>query len=305
MEPVSKYSGMIQFLEEAFEKRYKRKDVNLTGLLFARPKTAFVKKQILPNLSFWHHRSDYYTDFFCPGYFRKEAGIAIPFDDLIEVDAVDGNKWFYSDKAFVQFLNQFEILSKWKYSGGCDLLLTNVRCDIETRRVSLDLGTAISIHLDKAIKDDVYEDVAELYESIFEFAKNMNESTNDPCWEFSDEQGMRIVKGSLKDVLLSFLPKSLRPSAKKAFHVYVEDLRIESRAEQRIRMLASEWMVGPNRHKIDEFSDAVNNLHGDGEAPDEVETLIINMGRTDYPDGAELTKLHAQYLREKAAQEQD
>lgn len=76
-------------------------------------------------------------------------------------------------------------------------------------------------------------------------------------------------------------------------------------AEHRIRQLAEEWMVGPRRQKIDNFSDAVNDLHGDGAPPDEVEMLLINMGRTDYPDGAELTKLHAVYLQEKAAKEQD
>lgn len=70
-------------------------------------------------------------------------------------------------------------------------------------------------------------------------------------------------------------------------------------AEKRIRALAAEWMVGPHRQKIDEFTDAVNNLYGDGEPPDEVEMLLINMGRTDYPDGVQLTRLYAQYLEEK------
>ncbi len=76
-------------------------------------------------------------------------------------------------------------------------------------------------------------------------------------------------------------------------------------AEQKIRRFADEWMVGPRRHKIDDFADAVNELYGDGKQPDEVEMLLINMGRTDYPDGEQLTKLHAQNLQEKAAKEQD
>ncbi len=48
----------------------------------------------------------------------------------------------------------------------------------------------------------------------------------------------------------------------------------------------------------------MNNLYGDGDPPDEVEMLPINMGKTDYPDGVALTKLHAQYLEEKKAKEQ-
>jgi|GEM_PF-6000819 len=73
-------------------------------------------------------------------------------------------------------------------------------------------------------------------------------------------------------------------------------------AEKKISELAAEWMVGPHRQKIDTYTDAINRLYGDGLPPDEVEMLIINMGRTDYPDGIELTRLHADYLMEKAEQ---
>lgn len=78
---------------------------------------------------------------------------------------------------------------------------------------------------------------------------------------------------------------------------------IMGEAERKIRELADEWMVGPRRQKIDTYTDAVNRLYGDGLPPDEVEMLLINMGRTDYPDGIELTRLHAAYLEEKAKQE--
>ena len=70
-------------------------------------------------------------------------------------------------------------------------------------------------------------------------------------------------------------------------------------AERKIRQLAEEWMAGPVRQKIDTFTDALNTLYGDRSPPDEVEMLLINMGRTDYPDGKELTRLHADYLIER------
>ena len=70
-------------------------------------------------------------------------------------------------------------------------------------------------------------------------------------------------------------------------------------AETKIRALAAEWMVGPHRQKVDKFVDAVDSIFGDGDAPDEVEMLLINMRRTDYPDGDQLTRLYAEYLAEK------
>jgi hypothetical protein len=87
MEPVNSYWGMLQTLADGFCTRYKRHDVNITGILFARPVSPFAQKEILPHIDYWHHRSDYYTDFFCPGYLRDDSGQSGP------VVATVGGKW--------------------------------------------------------------------------------------------------------------------------------------------------------------------------------------------------------------------
>jgi hypothetical protein len=220
MIPAVSYSQMLKTLDEGLRRHYKRRDVNLTGILFARPESEFAQKEVLPHIDYWHNRSDRYTDFFCPGYEQwrpKRGSIATV------VTTVGGSHWSFSNEALTSFLNQFEDNTSWRYRGGCELVVTNVRRDHKT--TSLDLSSALAIDLEQAHREKAFQNVTRLCEAIFAFAKNLNEDASDPCWEFSDEQGLRIVKGSLKDFLLAYLPKSLKPGARNAFHFVAKDLR--------------------------------------------------------------------------------
>ncbi len=98
MGPVDSYRGMLRELREAFRERYRRRDVNITGIMFARPESVFAQKEILPHIDYWHHRSDNYTDFFCPGY---EPDLP-PSDDLTPVATVGGSTWFFSNRVLFQ-----------------------------------------------------------------------------------------------------------------------------------------------------------------------------------------------------------
>jgi hypothetical protein len=220
MDPVNSYWGMLQALEDGFRKRYKRRDVNITGILFARPASSFAQKEILPHIDYWHHRSDYYTDFFCPGYLRDDSGQSGPI-----VATVAGGKWCFTNQGFITFLEQLEPHTSWKYRGGCDLIVTNARYDQTTKHASLDLSSAIAVDLELAQKDNAVRDVSDLCEAVFAFAKNLNEATDDPCWQFSDRLGLRVVKGSLKEFLLKYLPSWIKPEVRKALHFVTADLQ--------------------------------------------------------------------------------
>lgn len=226
MKIVNSYRGMLHELGDAFENRYCRKDANITGILFARPESEFAKKHILPHIDYWHHRSDNYTDFFCPGYFSKNC-----YGDTQPITTVSGDTWYFSNHALIEFLNELEKLTTWRYSGGSELLVTNAIYkeeninQLDTRmKASLDLSSAIAIDLEKANYDKAFRDVTGLAEAIFEFAKNLNESVDDPCWKFSNSQGIRVVEGTLKNFLIAYLPSWLKPEVKRAFHFVTTDL---------------------------------------------------------------------------------
>lgn len=212
--PNDSYRGMLAVLEEAFEGRYKRRDVNLTGILLARPASEFAKKEILPHIDYWHHRSDNYTDFFCPGY--RSAHDATPSDGP-PVVTVNGLNWYFSSNSFARFLTQLEHHTSWRYGGGCELLVSNARYDSIQQRASLDLSSAIAIDLELAYEDKAFRDVSGLCEAIFQFAKNLNESSDDPCWEFSDHLGMRIIIRFLKRVSAALSSQMAQAGGQEGF----------------------------------------------------------------------------------------
>lgn len=69
-------------------------------------------------------------------------------------------------------------------------------------------------------------------------------------------------------------------------------------AELEIRELAFLHGVHADRSELDQWCEAVTANAGDDIQSDEVEQLIISLGRIEAVDGPILTKLHARYLEE-------
>lgn len=65
-----------------------------------------------------------------------------------------------------------------------------------------------------------------------------------------------------------------------------------------IRELAFQYGVHGDKTELDEWTEAVSANAGDEIQSDEVELLIIGLGRLDTVDGIMLTKLHNRYLEE-------
>ena len=221
---------MVKILTDAFEKRYRRKDVNIdvniVGILFTRPESVFAQEEIIPHMDYWNHRSADDTDFFCPGYFSRNC-----YGDAKPILTVDDKQWFFSNHALTKFLKELESKTSWRYSGGCDLLVTNARYalrehePVEMRMAAfLDLDSAVVFDLEELHKDEASRGVTRLADALFESARNINESDHDPCRTFSNAQGVRIAKGALKEMLLAYLPAWIKPEARKAFHYAMKDI---------------------------------------------------------------------------------
>jgi hypothetical protein len=227
MIPIYRYQDIQEKLAASFEKRYLRKDVNITGILLARPELEATQKEILPHLDYWHYRSDFYTDFFCIGYTPEK-----PKEDpkAKVVVTVGGKRWYFSPKAFSEVLDELESQTKWKYDSQCYLIITNSRYERKKKQAFLDFRGGMVVNIGQAVKDEAKESATQLADVLFLFAKNINENSNDPVWEFSDKMGLRVVKRSLKDYLLELLPKQLSRSTKQAIHFVTWDLKAKGRA---------------------------------------------------------------------------
>src|SRR3569832_2612466 len=148
-----KYEAVCTSLAEAFEQRYRRKDVNVTGLLFARPESPLAKEEVIPHIEHWHHRSDSFTDFFCAGYGAAGGPDEVP-ADIRRLDDIRHVDWWYSSTAFNAFLSEIESRTKCTYRGGTDIIIANARYDSVRRAAWLDFSSSIAINLEQAKKDE-------------------------------------------------------------------------------------------------------------------------------------------------------
>ena len=190
-----------------------RPTVRMVGLLFARPQTAFAAAEIVPSLRYYHHRSGRHINFYCAGFHPQWSLSRLDQGKELEL---------YYDHEFDAFRREIEVRTKWRYSGGSDLLLTNARFD--GARARLDFASAISADLVKMKAEEAVSSVDSFFEAIFHYSEHQD--GKDPTWGFSNGLGNQIGGSALKHLLISLLPKGLQADAKSAFHAVVSDISL-------------------------------------------------------------------------------
>jgi len=190
----------------------------LVGILFAQPGQALVNDQVLPNLPYFHERSANNVDFFFAGYSTDGSGDA----EAVKVTTIDRVKWFYSAQALDCMRAEVESSVKWRYSGGCDLLLTNARLDEDEKKVRLDFATSVICPLQELLRIEAITSVPEFFEEIFRYAEKQDR--NDPTWGLGDSLGFDKAGSVLKAVVLSLLPKGIGKEAERLVHLAAQDI---------------------------------------------------------------------------------
>jgi len=100
---------------------------------------------------------------------------------------------------------------------------------------------------------------------------------------YVDDTGRHVIED--RDGVRPFPPGSKFPSPAPC-------------AELEIRELAFRHGIHGTRTGFDDWAEAITAIAGDEIRSDEVELMLIGLGRLDVVDGVELTKLHARYLQE-------
>lgn len=235
----------IAFLEENRFEKNPDLQARLIAIMFCRPESRLMQSEIIPSLHYFHFRSGGKTTFYFGGF---EADI----DDITEQDEAcrvtventgsarttitnlagnvaaagyttvqgpDLRTWYFSPSSFDRFRRDVEWQTRWRYSGGCDMLLLNSRRD----RL-LDFSTSMVLQLDRVEELAGTPTVGHLFEAIFQYAEDQDQ--HNPTWGLSDQLGLRTARRGLWDVLLSLLPEALRSSANAARQLVVQDVSL-------------------------------------------------------------------------------
>ncbi len=141
-------------------------DVKLAGILFARPTSPLAKEEVIPNLQYFHHRSNGKAHFFCGG-FSEHAH-----KDAVLITQIDDSDWHFSNERFNKLRTEIEDETNWRYSGATDLILLNTV--ISESETELNFASAFLFPLDKMKADGVIYSAEMFFEDIFRFADNYN-----------------------------------------------------------------------------------------------------------------------------------
>jgi hypothetical protein len=219
MDPVYDFDSLMFRLKMRFQYDYAddRRRVRMIGLCFARPASALAKNEVFPQIPDWHYRSGSHIDFFFPGFtdYSQEEG-------ALEIVMAGRGTWYYSPKLFDTFRQQIETRTRWKYSGGNDLILVNARYREDLGEPEIDFSSAIVCQLDSMKEAKAFPNIEQYFESIFRFAEET--SDRDPTWGFSDRKAVAIGGSALQRVALSLLPGGIGAEVEKAKHFAVKDI---------------------------------------------------------------------------------
>ena len=196
----------------------------MVGLFFVQPTSEVAKSSIIPRLSDWHHRSDDYIHLYFAGYLNQAP--SNPDLAAVQISFEPNKFWFYSPVLFDRFRKKIQEQSKWKWSGGSDLLLCNATFSGNQSRARALFDKTMACQLDKMKKDEAITSIDIFFESIVEFVERYDGP--DPVSAFSDEQGLRVAGSAFKDGALALLPGKVGSEYKKAEHFAIRNLGLTS-----------------------------------------------------------------------------
>lgn len=162
---------------------------DMIGILITRPQLP-VGKQIMNDLSYYHFRTGNSINFYLPGYCAY-----CEYPDSETVTVVAGEKWCFSDKMFVSFIEDLEKNTKWKYSGESELLL------VEWRNGRICFQNTMQFYLDKMIRDKVIDAVNQFFENLFRMTKDASSLK-----KISNNLGKNKFYEVSRDILLEKMP---------------------------------------------------------------------------------------------------
>ena len=221
MVPAYSYEIACRELANAF-RHSSPENVRMVGLLFARPESSLASSEIVPNLDYYHHRSGKHIDFFCAGYGQYWENWRDEFPDQRVVSRGAHVNWLYSPAKFNSFREEIERMTKWRYSGAADLVLTNGRYDSAKDLGYFDFSTSVVCQLDQMKKDGAILSVETFFENVFRFADSAG--GDDPTWGFSDTMGYKTAGSAFKRFILSLMPKKLGEDVNRVVHFSVQDI---------------------------------------------------------------------------------
>lgn len=188
------------------------KTPSLAAFVFAPPFDELSRRVFLPRLDYLKIRSEGRALFVCAGY--GEAKLNAGPDTKGEFCVTSGaTNWYFNPRRFAKLVDEFEQKSKWRYSGGLDVLVTKRGLPIKKTLV-FDVAEMAS---DRAVPGPA---------SLFELICRAGEK-GESVWEMSGNRGISRVFEGLAETVVTMSGASAWKTWKRGRHFAVRNLRAD------------------------------------------------------------------------------
>ena len=185
------------------------------GIFFARSRdvsgASDIRAEIASSFEFWSKDSGEHFDMFFPGwYFHK-------------------NKLSFNTNRFMEYRQEIERNSKWRYSGETDLLILNFEYDTQSRKAQFAFDEVIILQVEAMIREKQIGSLSALLSLIHNAAKSSRgRGEQSVVWEMSDRLGFLRGRQSLWEALKKFILKDFAQVYNNVRPFGVFDLRVRT-----------------------------------------------------------------------------
>lgn len=197
------YEAMLEDIHD------KKRNEDIVGILITRP-DLITGEEIVRSLNYYHHLTSNNIDFYLPGYGAYWNSVKYP--DMTVVTIIDGIEWYFSNKAFVEFIENLEDKSSWQYTGESELLL------ISYHNKTLDFSEVVLFHLDKMLTDNTISSISAFVTQLNRLLK-INRST----WLFSLQEGTKCIVETFIKEIVNQLPTYISKPLSRGRHYLCQD----------------------------------------------------------------------------------
>lgn len=162
----------INTYEEIEKNERQLNEKHIIVLLFVRPSLT-AAKEIIEEFDYIHYNSGRYCSVYAVGYTNNNQECSFP--DFKTVNGTEGNNWYYSNKAFVDFKNKLEKRLGWRYSGDIELLI--LQSNPEGKNI-LNFEHYLSVDVNYGIKHEYLESFPRFMESLIRSSKSEVETVD-------------------------------------------------------------------------------------------------------------------------------
>ena len=201
---------------EEMRRTLEHKPAGIIGILFAPPYTKVASEKIAPRLGYLDERAGKYIHFFCAGY--GGYGFAQDQEPIKEMRYNNGVviPWGFSQRKFAEFINEFQEITSWRYSGEADLIVAPP---------DMKFKDCIVYDIESMIRDGAIDTPSRIFEAVITYARSSNGQNS--IADLSDKHGVGVFSEAAANSILALVPKPFQGLWKKGLHYRTRNLSLQ------------------------------------------------------------------------------